>query len=545
MSSPVDIILNPRQLCDLEMILNGGFAPLYGFMNSNDYNSVLDNMHLSTGELFPLPITLAISSEIALDLIHRKATSINLKDQGLFLLATLKIEDIYLPDLEKECLKAYGTVDENHPYVKIAMQNKNMHYIGGHIIEKIMMPRHYDFVDDRLTANQTKQIIKENNWKTIVGFQTRNPMHRCHYELTKYALQQTGDPDAALLLSPTVGITQDCDIDYHVRVKCYKKILKYYQNPVKLCLLPLSMRMAGPREAILHAIIRQNYGCTHFVIGRDHAGPSSKTVNNQPFYGPYDAHKLAVQYQNELKIKIIFSEAFTYVKELDTYLQENEVPKGLTSLNISGTEQRDMLKKNIQIPTWFTYPEIYDELKNSSKAGVCLYFIGLSGAGKTTISTAIREKIAEIVPNRAISQLDGDLVRLNLSKGLGFSKSDRSTNVRRIGFVATEIVKHGGIVLCSNIAPYDVDRLYNRSTISEYGGYYEIYVKTDIDECERRDVKGLYKLAREGKLKQFTGIDDPFEEPTNPTIIINGNDEVDKNIKIILDQLSIDGYLTI
>ncbi|QKF94091.1 bifunctional sulfate adenylyltransferase/adenylylsulfate kinase [Fadolivirus algeromassiliense] len=532
------IILNQRQLCDLELLLNGGFYPLNGFLYEKDYLGVIENCRLANGKLWPMPIVLSIHDDKVQDL--KDSRHITLKDEQNFPLAILRDIELYKPNLINECIKVYGTDDTNHPYVKIIMSNPNVHYIGG-VLDRIQLPKHYDYTINRLTPYETKQLFVKNNWNTIVGFQTRNPMHRSHLELTMYALKEAGN-DAKLLLQPVIGITQDCDVDYHTRVRCYKKLLKYYpQNTVELALLPLSMRMAGPREALWHALIRANYGCTHFIIGRDHAGPSYKDKNGNNFYKPYDAQYFVEKYKDELPIKILTSKMISYVKELNKYLPENEVPEGMTILNISGTQQRDMLTKRMEIPEWFSYPDIVEELRNEyisiNKMGFCVYFVGLSGSGKSTLTSALESRLREINPYRRITILDADTIRQNLSKGLGFSKEDRSTNVQRIGYVAHEIVKHRGICLVANIAPYQSDRQKNRNLISQYGKYIQVYVKTELEICEQRDCKGLYRLARQGIIKEFTGISDPFEEPNESEIIVNGNDNIELNIEVIINKL--------
>jgi sulfate adenylyltransferase len=408
------------------------------------------------------------------------------------------------------------------------------------------LPLHYDFMDLRYTPEGTKEYFKKNGWTTIIGFQTRNPLHRSHYELTRFALKEVGE-DAKLLLHPSVGVTQDCDIDYHTRVRCYKKLMdKYPEDTVLLSLLPLSMRMAGPREAVWHALIRKNYGCTHFIVGRDHAGPSYKKKDGSPFYGPYEAHELLTRLEGKIGIKIVMSPSIVYVKELCEYRRENEVSKDMTVLNISGTEQRDMLSKEVEIPEWFSWKDIIEELRNEFKVvnnkGMCIYLVGLSGSGKSTMANVLINKLKEMGVSKKITLLDADVVRLNLSKGLGFSKEDRSTNVRRIGYVASEIVNNGGIVICANIAPYEADRLFNRKQISSKGKYIEVYMKTSLECCIRRDVKGLYKLALEGKVQNFTGVNDPFEEPLTADVVLDGDDmnvEISENVDKILDLIRI------
>lgn len=542
-----NLVLNERNICDLELLLNGAFTPLDGFMKKIRYESVLLNMRIETGELWPLPITLAISSDFKDSIKHDK--QIILVDSTNLPLAKLDIEDIFKPDLKKECKYAYGSDDTNHPYVNIILNQNNIYYIGGKVT-KINDPLHYDFKDIRLTPNQIKEYFNKNGWKTIVGFQTRNPMHRSHYELTKYAMKiasEETNSEAKLLLHPVVGITQECDVDYYTRVKCYKKLINNYENnSAILSLLPLSMRMAGPREALFHALIRQNYGCTHFVVGRDHAGPSYKNKNGESFYGPYDAHKLLEEYKDELKIKIIKSKMIVYVKEINKYVPIDEVPENMTVLNISGTEQREMLNKGKKIPEWFSFPNVINELQKSyiapNQKGLCVYFVGLSGCGKSTIANVLKSKLLEIC-NKQITILDGDIIRQHLSKGLTFSKEDRSTNIRRIGYVASEIVKHNGIVLCANIAPFEDDRKYNRELISKYGHYLEIFVDTPLNICEKRDVKGLYKLARSGIIKKFTGVSDPFETPTESNLIVNGEESIDKILDKIINLLKKINYL--
>lgn len=539
----MNFILSKRLQCDLELLLNGGFAPLKGFLNKNDYDNVVESMRLKTGELWPMPIVLPINDKIVEPL--NLGETLTLCNEENLPLAYLEIESIYKPDLINECEKVFGSSDDNHPYVKIIMGYKDCHYVGGKVTKIRDIP-HFDFGDIRMVPSDTRKFFNDNKWDRVVGFQTRNPMHRSHYELTRYAMKKG---EAKLFLNPVVGITQDCDIDYFTRVKCYKKLMKHYpKDSAILCLLPLSMRMAGPREAVWHALIRKNYGCTHFVVGRDHAGPSYKKKNGNDFYGPYEAQELLLSVVDEIGINCILSKMIVYAinkndeddckyASIDTIDEEK-----YKIMKISGTQQREMLRTGIKLPEWFTFPEIEEELvkqfKSSYDKGLCLYFIGLSGSGKTTVVKALREKMREYT-EKDISILDGDVIRQNLSKGLGFSKEDRSTNVRRIGYVASEIVKHGGIVFCSNIAPYEDDRESNRSLIGSLGHYVQVHVNTLLDECENRDVKGLYKLARKGLIKQFTGINDPFEIPVNNEITIDGstNISLSDNIDTIISFL--------
>lgn len=529
------ILLNSRQLCDLEMIMDNSFSPLNGFMTKEDYESVVNNTCLKNGTVWPLPITLSLNENN-----YEEGETVILCNEDNMHIASMKIESIYVPDLLKECKNCYGTDDTNHPYVNIVLSQGKVYNLGGTVCKINNVP-HYDYSEIRFGPNEVKEIIQQKGYKTVVGFQTRNPMHRSHFELTQKALRDSEDPDAVLFLNPVVGITQDCDIDYHTRVKCYKKILPYYDNKVIFSLLPLSMRMAGPKEALLHAIVRKNYGCTHFIVGRDHAGPSSKTKEGNSFYSPYEAQELLYKYKDEIGITPLTSKMMVYVQNKQTFLPSDQLSDEDTISEISGSEQRRMLQNNENIPEWFTYPEISkilkDEFVSPDKKGFCVYIIGLSSSGKTTVANALKQRLQELTTGRQITLLDGDIIRKNLSKGLGFSREDRSTNVRRIGYVSSEIVKHNGIVICANIAPYEEDRAYNRQLISQYGQYIEVFMDTPLAVCEDRDVKGLYALARNGVLKEFTGISDPFNKPLLSDITITHQYDVMQCTDIILKKL--------
>ena len=538
------ITLSQRELYDLECILLGAFSPLTGFLRQNDYLSVLETMRLSSGELWPMPITLSVGFDQRA--LVQDGDTVLLKDPQGILLAELCNVEIYKPDPRQEALSVFGSDDTNHPFIAHLLRDEEYWYIGGEI-KKLCMPPHYDFLDYRMSAADSRKWLADNEWKTIVGFQTRNPMHRSHYQLTRYAMNQVGD-DAKLLLTPAVGPTQVCDVDYPTRVKGYISLLdEYPKNSVKLVLLPLAMRMAGPREALLHSLVRANYGCTHFIVGRDHAGPSYKKKNGDSFYGPYDAQELLAKHSNELPIKIVTSVMIVYVEETQEYLPVDKVPKDKTILNISGTRQREILEAGEFLPEWFTFPSVSKELikryPQKHQQGLCIYFVGLSGAGKSTLANFLVQKLSELT-SRRITLLDGDLVRLHLSKGLGFSREDRSTNVRRVGWTASEIVKHGGLCVCSTIAPYQEDRDYNREQISNWGHYVEVWMDTPIEECEERDIKGLYKLARAGKIDNFTGVNDPFESP-KPELSLDGSrfEDLEANLNKIVDYLFEQGYI--
>ena len=332
--------------------------------------------------------------------------------------------------------------------------------------------------------------------------------------------------DANLLLHPVVGLTKPGDLDHYTRVRCYEHVIqRYSENSAMLALLPLAMRMAGPREALLHSIIRKNYGCTHIIIGRDHAGPGNDS-NGNPFYGSYDAQYLLSKHQDEIGIEMVRFQFMVYTPNDKSYKTLEDVKSDESYKTISGTELRKILDSGDEIPQWFSYPEVANELKKSrpplNKRGFTLFFTGLSGSGKSTIANGLLIKFLEN-GNRPVTLLDGDIVRTHLSSELGFSKKHRSLNVQRIGFVASEITKNGGIAICAPIAPYRHDRRINRELISRVGSFIEIYINTSLDKCEERDSKGLYKLAREGKIKEFTGISDPYEVPESPEITLNSD----------------------
>ena len=513
-------VLTDRQICDLEMILSGGFSPLSGFLGKNDYESVINDLRLDDGTLWPIPIMLDVPSEFTQSIsIGNKIT---LKDKEGFSLAIMEITDIWEPDRLKEAKLVFGTDDDCHPGVDYLLNECNPSYVGG-TLDCIESPHHYDYQHLRHTPKVLKQKFQEMGWNNIVAFQTRNPLHRAHVEMTLSAMKEI---NANLLIHPAVGMTKPGDVDHYTRVRCYNHVLdKYPDNSVILSLLPLAMRMGGPREALWHAIIRKNYGCTHLIVGRDHAGPGDDK-NGNPFYGPYDAQDIIEKYKDEIGIQMVPFKFLVFLPDQNSYKPIDEVPDGIDYKMVSGSELRKHLDEGTDIPDWFTYKEIAKELQKSrppkSERGFTIFFTGLSGSGKSTLANGLLIKLLEN-GNRPVTLLDGDIVRTHLSSELGFSKEHRSLNVRRIGFVASEITKNKGIAICAPIAPYKKDRRFNRKLISKRGGYIEIYVSTSIDKCEERDVKGLYKQAREGVIKEFTSISDPYEAPKNAEIIIDSS----------------------
>jgi sulfate adenylyltransferase len=427
---------------------------------------------------------------------------------------------VWQPDRKAEAEAVFKTVSNAHPGSAYLLNQSNPWYVGGRL-EGTQLPSRYDFRALRFTPAELRAEFARLGWRRIVAFQTRNPMHRAHVELTFRAAKQV---EANLLIHPSVGMTKPGDVDYFTRVRCYQLLLsKFPAGTVKLSLLPLAMRMGGPREAIWHALIRKNHGVTHFIVGRDHAGPGNDT-NGKPFYGPYDTQELFQTHASEIGVTMVPFNMMVYLEHQDQYVPDNEVPKGARVLNISGTELRQRLNEGREIPSWFTYPEVVQELRRSfpprHKQGVTLFFTGLSGSGKSTIANVLLTKFLE-VGGRPVTLLDGDLVRKHLSSELGFSKEHRDINIRRIGYVASEITKNGGIAICAPIAPYDSVRKHVRSIVEPVGGFILVHVATPIETCEQRDRKGLYAKARAGILKEFTGISDPYEEPKDAEVVIN------------------------
>ena len=533
--------LTPRQLCDLELLLNGGFSPLRGFMTGIDYERVCDVMRLANGVLWPIPITLDVPEAFASQL--DAGTRVALRDPEGVMLAVLNVEDVWRPDREAEAEAVYGTASKEHPGVAHLLERGHPFYVGG-TLHGAQPPTHYDFRHLRHTPATLRSEFTRLGWRKVVAFQTRNPMHRAHQELTLRAAREV---DANLLIHPVVGMSKPGDVDHYTRVRCYQALLpRYPQHTAMLSVLPLAMRMAGPREAVWHGIIRKNYGCTHLIVGRDHAGPGNDS-NGKPFYGLYDAQELLRANEGELGVEMVPFKAMAYVKELDGYVPEDEVPAGTTALSIAGTELRSRLAEGRDIPSWFSYPDVVRELRKRhpprDRQGVTVFFSGLSGAGKSTIANVLRIKLLE-VGGRSVTLLDGDIVRRNLSSELGFSKEHRDINIRRIGFVAAEITKNGGVAICAPIAPYDAIRREVRASVKQEGGFVLVHVATPLEVCEARDRKGLYAKARAGVIKEFTGISDPYEVPKDAELVIDTSDTTAEDAaERIMLHLKQEGYV--
>jgi sulfate adenylyltransferase len=523
--------LSARSTCDLELLATGAFSPLDRFMSKADYESVLNDMRLASGYIFPVPVTLPIPRSAD----FRKYGEIALRDLKNNILAVMRVDEIYEWDRREYADKVLGTQSERHPLVA-EMQNWGGRNISGPL-RVIRLPRYYDFPELRMTPLEVRARLKEMNAGPVVAFQTRNPLHRAHEELTKRAIEKTG---GTLLMHPVVGLTKPGDIDYYSRVRTYKVLTeKYYDDHrVLLALLPLAMRLAGPREALWHAVIRRNYGADHLIIGRDHASPGSDE-HGKPFYEPYAAQEMVEKFSRELGVKVIPFREFVYLPHEARYEEASKVPAEKSVFSLSGTQvKEEYLYKGRNLPDWFTRVEVARILEEAypprTRQGVCIWFTGLSGAGKSTTAEVLTENLVRY--GRRVTLLDGDVVRTHLSAGLGFDKEGRDANIRRIGFVAAEIVRHGGVAVCAAVSPYSAARAEVRKMAGD--NFIEIFVDTPLEVCEERDTKGMYAKARRGEIKDFTGIDDVYEAPQNAEMTLSTTDRSpEENVSDIIGYL--------
>jgi sulfate adenylyltransferase len=535
------LTLSSHQLSDLTLLMNGGFSPLRGFLRRADYDSVVNEIRLQDGTIWPLPICLDVSEKMANDL--ETGQRMALLDGEGFMLAVLNVEEIWKPDKSVEAEKVFGTTDPAHPGVEYLFRQSGSHYVGG-VIEGIQHPLHFAFRRHRHTPVEIRRLYRKLGWRRIVGFHTHNPLHRVQYEITLRAMEAA---KANLLLHPIVERVKHNDIDAYTRVRCYLRIAeKYPPNMMLLSLLPLTQRMAGPREALLHAIVRKNYGCTHFIVGWRHAEPGGRGARDC-FYEPGAAVKLAQSLEEALGINIIAFDEMIYAAEEDTYQSLSEIEDSIKIRQMSDHDFHERFRAGKPVPGWFTFPTVSEELRKAYPArhgqGVTIFFTGLSGAGKSTVAKVLQARFLEM-GGRPVTLLDGDIVRTNLSSELGFSKEDRDINVRRIGFVASEITKNRGIAICAPIAPYASTRQTIRERIEQYGGFVEVHVNTPIEVCEQRDRKGLYAKARAGQITGFTGVDDPYEAPAQPEVAVDTTDMTpDEAAQEVLLYLERAGYI--
>ena len=536
-----DITLNERQMCDLELLAIGAFSPLQGFMCRSDYESVLDRMRLQNDLLFPLPVCLDISNLKAKTL--EAGQSVTLRDPEGFLLAVMHIEEMWPVERDNEAKKIYGTLDKDHQGVHYLYTSINDVYVGGKL-EVLSLPLHFDFKQLRLSPQETRSAFTRLGWKRVVGFQSRHPIQRLQFEMTMQAMRAA---KANILIHPVVGMTKPGDFDHYTRVRCHKAITRQYPpDSLLLNLLPYAMRMAGPKEALLNTIVSKNYGCAHFIVGRDHASPG-KNGRLGTYYGSDAATSLSIDFSKELDIHIVPFEEWVYLPTEDEYQTIDRVPEDVQTVSLSGADIQQRIRSGKRIPSWATLPSVMEVLKSSypppGKQGFAVFMTGLSGSGKSTVAKVLLSYFQEI-GGRPVTLLDGDIVRLNLSSELNFSKEDRNTNVKRIGFVAGEIVKNRGIAICAPIAPYEDTRRQIRELIEAHGKFVEVHVSTSIEVCEKRDRKGMYAKARAGLIKEFTGVDDPYEVPKNPEVRIDTEDtQPDEAAQEVLLFLGQKGYI--
>jgi sulfate adenylyltransferase len=532
------IQLTDHSLCDVELLATGAFSPLDQFMGAEDYRRVIAEMRLQNGTLFPIPITLSIANETAVKLDK----SVALVDSRNEIVAVMTVEQVYEWDLKATAQNVCGTTDVRHPLVA-EMHGWGKHNIAG-TLRVLRLPQRYDFSELRLAPAQTRSTLQSMGHENVVAFQTRNPLHRAHEELTKRATEEV---NGVLLLHPVVGLTKPGDIDYFTRVRTYKALASHYYDSkrILLALLPLAMRMAGPREALWHALIRRNYGANHFIVGRDHASPGNDS-NGKPFYEPYAAQELIQRFEDEIGVKVLPYGEFVYLPDEDRYEDVRKLKPNMITAQLSGSQGREWYRDGgVDLPPWFARAETADAIAESypprHKQGFCIWFTGLSAAGKSTTAEILTVLLQEF--GRQVTLLDGDIVRNNLSRGLGFTKEDRDANIRRIGFVAAEIVKHHGAVVCAAVSPYRTTRNDVRALVSSER-FIEVFVNTPLDECERRDSKGMYLKARRGEIKNFTGIDDPYEPPFQPEIELEtANCTAEENARRIVSYLRERGFI--
>lgn len=532
------IQLSGRSVCDLELLAVGAFSPLDRFMSGEDHERVVEEMRLGSGVLFPIPVTLPVEASAAI----RLDEDVALRDQKNEVLAVMTIEEMYEWERDEVSQLVFGTQDVRHPLVAEMHRWGSLNLSGR--LQVLQVPRHYDFQDLRLTPAQTRARLAAYGYANVVAFQTRNPLHRVHEELTKRAFQEL---DGVLFLHPVVGLTKPGDVDQYTRVRTYKALAERYYDPdrILLALLPLAMRLAGPREAVWHALIRRNYGANHLIVGRDHASPGVDSKGNL-FYGPYDAQELVARFSEELGVKMVPFRELVYLPDEERYEEISRIPPHTRTASISGTQVRDeYLNNGKALPAWFTRPEVAAILSEAypprHRQGVCIWFTGLSGSGKSTTAEVLTLLLLE--HGRQVTVLDGDVVRTHLSKGLGFSKEDRDTNIRRIGFVAAEIVRHGGVAVCAAVSPYRATRDDVRAMVGT-DHFVEVFLDTPFEVCEQRDAKGMYAKARRGEIKGFTGIDDPYEPPKHAEIILDTiSHSPEQNARLILEYLIHQGFV--
>jgi sulfate adenylyltransferase len=560
------IVVESSELADLEMIATGAMSPLTGFLGSDDYSSVLESMRLADGTVWPIPITLGVTDQARAEL--EPGAEASLFDGAGRLWGTIEVSEIFPRDFAAESWKVYRAGDPSHPGVRNLLARPRWLVAGA--VRVLPLPLDLPFAARRLTPRGLRAEILARGWKSVAGFQTRNPIHRAHEHLTKLALEMTD----GLVIHPLVGETQNGDVTAAVRFEAYELLVdRYYpKDRTLLAAFPAAMRYAGPREAIFHALVRKNYGITHFIVGRDHAGVGS-------FYQPYEAQEIFDQFEPaELGVSVLKLDATFFCQTCEATASRRTCPHDASHrLELSGTRVREMLQSGASLPRQFTRPEIAEILRKhyangngnghgnghgngngngnatlvqpaaarQERPGVhgfILWFTGLSGAGKSTLAAALRKQLEG---ERPVEILDGDEVRTYLSKDLGFSKEDRDVNVRRIGYVARLLARNGVASIAAAISPYAGTRAEVRRLAAEEGiPFVEVYACAEIEALVRRDVKGLYEKALAGKLPNFTGVSDPYEPPESPEVLVRTDEEaVEQSVGKILVALTEHGLI--
>ncbi len=515
------VVLTDAQLSDLELLANGAYSPLKGFMCRQDCQQVLETMRLSDGLLWPVPICLDVDEETAARITVGQ--TIALRDAEGFMPAVMHVEDIWPVDRENYAGAVFGTADESHPGVDRLFHSMGTHFVGG-AVEVLSLPLRFGFRRLRHTPEEIRTLFRKMGWRRIVGFHTEKVLHRPEFE---QSLRAMAHARANLLLHPVIGRIRPGDMDTYTRIRCYLAASEHYppRSVTALSLLPYTMRYAGPREALLHAIIRKNYGCTHFMVSPNHAGPEQLDCKDS-FYDRDAAFRLVATNAGELALSVLQYEDLAYIEEDGAYGLTSEA-NGRKTLSMSEENFKARLREGKKAPSWYTFPDIAREMEQAypprSVQGFTIFCTGLSGAGKSTIARVLCARLQEM-GGRPVTFLDGDVVRKNLSSELGFSKEHRDINVRRIGFVAGEITKNRGIAICAPIAPYGATRRHIRRNIESSGGFVEVHVATPLTVCEKRDPKGLYSKARSGLIQSFTGVDDPYEVPEKPEVELDTTD---------------------
>lgn len=533
--------LNLRQACDLELLLNGGYSPLAGYMGLTDYQHVLAEARLADGTVWPLPVVLDVSETFAATV--EAGQSIALRDAEGVLLAVLDFAEKWQPDLAAEAQAVLGTVDERHPGAHELLRNRHPVYLAGRV-RGVALPTHYDFPVLRQTPAEVRASFARRGWRRVAAFLTRNPLHRLQYETTTRGARMA---DANLLVLPIVGPTQPDDVDLYTRLRCWEEGLRHFpEDHAEVAALPLAMRLAGPREALMQAIVARNYGCTHVIVG-PHQGGAVRDETGKPFYAPEAAKALLESLAGEIGIEMVAVPSVVYSEDRAQFIEQGEARIGERIATLNGPEARRRMRAGIALPEWYSFPEVIAQVMRNypprSRQGFTVFFTGLSGSGKSTLANALIARLREI-GGRSITLLDGDIVRKYLSSELGFSREHRDINIRRIGFVAAEITKHGGVAVCAPIAPYSATRRHVRSMVEAEGGFFEVHVATPIEECERRDRKGLYARARAGIVKEFTGVSDPYEIPEHAELVIDTRDYSPlEAAQLIITRLENEGYI--